>query len=59
MDMINIILTGIFPDVLGYVLQYCKGDLFMEEEYKMKLIDCVQFLRALSCKNDAIQTRLV
>jgi hypothetical protein len=51
------IIAGIFPDVLSFVVQYCNGSLFVEEEHKKKLIDCFDFLRALACKNEAIQIR--
>ena len=51
--------TGIFPDVLNYVLQYCKGPLYIKNRQKEKLIECFSFLRALACKNLSIQTKLI
>lgn len=53
----NTLYTGIFPDVLNFVMEYCNGQLFVENEYKKKLVECLAFLRALACKNTAIQTK--
>lgn len=53
------LLTGILSDVLGYVVQHCNGSLFMEDALKQKMVECLDFLRALACKNTAIQTKYV
>ena len=45
--------------MLNYVLQYCKGPLYVKTRQKEKLIECFTFLRALACKNLAVQTRLI
>ena len=41
------------------MVQHCNGSLFVEKEQKQKLIDCLAFLRALACKNEAIQIKYV
>lgn len=52
-------LAGILPDVLNFVLEYCNsGNLFVARNYKKKLIECIALLRALTCNNLGLQTRL-
>ena len=42
---------------MNYIVQYCSGPLQVQGCQKKKLIECFSFLRALACKNTAVQTR--
>ena len=47
-------ILGVVTDVVEYVIQYCRG---AASGGSKKVIECLEFLRAMLCKNSAVLTK--
>ena len=52
-------ILGIFPDILSYVVENCNSLVSGDEENKQKLIECLEFLRAIACKKLEVKSKYV